>query len=345
MNRSLVRPFVSILGILLALLPAACGGAAPAAGTTASAGAVATPANPSGASPAARRALVLGGGGPTGRAFEIGILKGLRDAGVDLTKADLIVGTSAGAVLGAQIRADEPVDSLYSALLEAGDGPPSQPSDPGFDPAYFQQTVQMINGASAVTPALRIAVGRRALAAPKAMSEDAQLRFIAAALGGAIHEWPSRPLKIAAGDVTEGTIRFFDRTQGVPIERALMASTAVPGRVVPIAIGDRSYVDGFVGGPCPGGCWPNLDGADGYGIIVVVASGSGPQLTEQVEQMRAKGSWVILVSPDAESVAARGQDPFDLGHLKPAAEAGLRQVGAVSAAVRNVWSAGAPGAH
>jgi NTE family protein len=48
-------------------------------------------------------ALVLGAGGVTGIAWETGLLWGLLDAGLDLTRADLIVGTSAGSVVGAQI--------------------------------------------------------------------------------------------------------------------------------------------------------------------------------------------------------------------------------------------------
>jgi len=47
-----------------------------------------------------RAALVLGGGGITGIAWEIGVLTGLAEAGVDLTGADLVVGTSAGSVVG-----------------------------------------------------------------------------------------------------------------------------------------------------------------------------------------------------------------------------------------------------
>src|SRR5919199_1718799 len=47
------------------------------------------------------RALVLGGGGITGIAWELGLLAGLRRLGTDLGDADLIVGTSAGAYVGA----------------------------------------------------------------------------------------------------------------------------------------------------------------------------------------------------------------------------------------------------
>jgi NTE family protein len=281
--------------------------------------------------------LVLGGGGPTGRAYELGVLKGLRDAGVDLTNAELIVGTSAGAVLGTQIRAGMGLDGLYDALPEGPSAQATASNDPGFDLAYMQQTVQMINGATEVTPDLRIAVGKRAVAAPKAQSEDAHLRFISTDLGGVVHAWPVQPLRIAAGDLSDGTIRFFDRSQEVPIERTLAATTAVPGRVAPITIGDRSYMDGFVGGPCPGGCWPNLDGAAGYVVIVVVTTGSGPQMTSQIEQLRSQGTKVVVIAPDASAASARGQDPFDLRHARPAAAAGLQQARTVATEVSGAW--------
>ena len=49
------------------------------------------------------RALVLGGGGVTGVAWELGILAGLAGAGADLSDADLVVGTSAGSAVAAQL--------------------------------------------------------------------------------------------------------------------------------------------------------------------------------------------------------------------------------------------------
>ena len=67
------------------------------------------------------RALVLGGGGVTGIAWELGILKGLADAGVDLTSADLVIGTSAGSVVGAQITTGRTIDDLYKTQLEPAD--------------------------------------------------------------------------------------------------------------------------------------------------------------------------------------------------------------------------------
>src|SRR5579859_1503493 len=59
-------------------------------------------------------ALVLGGGGISGAAWEIGMIAGLHAAGVDLTTANAVIGTSAGAIVGAQILSGVPIDELYS---------------------------------------------------------------------------------------------------------------------------------------------------------------------------------------------------------------------------------------
>src|SRR5215218_11175718 len=69
-----------------------------------------------------RTALVLGGGGITGIAWEIGLLAGLADAGIDLSTADLVVGTSAGSVVGAQVACGAELPFLYDRQLE----PPAQ---------------------------------------------------------------------------------------------------------------------------------------------------------------------------------------------------------------------------
>jgi NTE family protein len=57
-------------------------------------------------------ALVLGGGGAAGNAWEIGIIAGLAEAGLDLTEAaDLVVGTSAGATQGSGVFRECPVSA------------------------------------------------------------------------------------------------------------------------------------------------------------------------------------------------------------------------------------------
>jgi hypothetical protein len=68
------------------------------------------------------KALVLGGGGVTGIAWELGILAGLAEDGVDLTDADVIVGTSAGSVVGAQLTSGIRSKSCTKRQLEPPTG-------------------------------------------------------------------------------------------------------------------------------------------------------------------------------------------------------------------------------
>ena len=340
MKTSGVRRFrLSLLALTLTL--AACAGSSPPSSPTASAPSVVVTTQSSAppVSGTAQRALVLGSGGPVGRAWEVGMLKALRDAGVDVSQADLVVGTSAGAIVGTQVRSGKTLDSLYNAqVATAANTPPPSASEPAFDATYAQQTQAPIRTATELTPALRMQVGQKALAAPKVISEDEWVKTITTSLGGDIHSWPDKPLKIAAGDVTDGTIRFFDRTQGVPIERAVAASSAPPGVTAPITIGDRRYMDGFVGGG-------NIDGAAGAGIILILTptgSGSpGPVLQAQIDRARSQGSQVLNISPDADSRAAMGTNNLDLSKQSPATQAGARQGGTVAHQVKAFWTSSA----
>src|SRR5690349_17975151 len=72
-----------------------------------------------------QRALVLAGAGAAGNAWELGLIAGLCDAGVDLTGADLVVGTSAGSTAAAQITGSTHPTELYAAVLAEVPRPPS----------------------------------------------------------------------------------------------------------------------------------------------------------------------------------------------------------------------------
>ncbi|MGB9036759.1 MAG: patatin-like phospholipase family protein, partial [Paeniglutamicibacter sp.] len=62
------------------------------------------------------RALVLGGGGSAGNAWLIGVIAGLLAAGLDVTDADVLIGTSAGATAAAQISGASPARLLADIL-------------------------------------------------------------------------------------------------------------------------------------------------------------------------------------------------------------------------------------
>jgi NTE family protein len=279
-----------------------------------------------------QRALVLGGGGMTARGWELGMLKGLQDAGLDVSRPDLLVGTSAGAVLGVQLQSGRMVEALHDALPNPAGSPPAPSGSPPFDPAYAEETRQMWTSAVADTAARRAEVGQRALAAPRVISEETHLQTFVNALADN-REWPTGLLTVPVVDVDDGTVRFLDRTSGVPIERALAAGTALPGRVAPIAIGDRRYMDGGVAGT-------NLDGAAGYGVVLAITPGVGPKTDQELATLHSQGSRVLVIAPDADSEAARGPDSGDLSRVRPAAEAGYRQAAAVVAEVRDLWAGG-----
>lgn len=67
-------------------------------------------------------ALVLGGGGPVGGGWMTGVLAGLCDAGVDPVRADVVIGTSAGAIFGSRLLAGESARELYERQLVAPTG-------------------------------------------------------------------------------------------------------------------------------------------------------------------------------------------------------------------------------
>jgi len=286
-----------------------------------------------------QRALVIAGGGPLGRAWEIGLLKGLKDAGIDLTQADMVVGTSIGGILGAQIRAGKALDSLYSASLAPAGSPAPASGPPPYDPAYAQQAIQPVaslTSAAELSPAVRIEVGKRALAAPRAISEDAQVKATASSLGD-IHDWPAQLLKLPAVDAADGSIRLFDKTQGVPLEQAVAATTANPASgKTPITIDGRRYMEGTLGGS-------HVEVAAGYAAIVALTPATllKPEIArQQVEAMRSKGEKIVALEPDAESLAAMGPDRFDLSRAKPAAEAGFNQAASLAPQVRSLWLGG-----
>src|SRR5580658_5525146 len=76
--------------------------------------------------PAGQRALVLHGGGSAGNAWEIGVIAGLLDAGLDVTEADLIIGTSAGSTAAAQITSATPAE-LLAAIVDPAPRPRTGP--------------------------------------------------------------------------------------------------------------------------------------------------------------------------------------------------------------------------
>jgi NTE family protein len=284
------------------------------------------------------KALVLGGGGTTGIAWETGLLLGLRDGGVDVTAAGLVVGTSAGSVVGAQITTGLDLEALYALQLQ-----PLEQTKEQVVPFDFAALMQVFTAGAGAADAqtARARVGAAALAV-KTVPEAARLEIIAARLP--VHEWPSKQrLAITAVDTQTGAWVLFDRNTGVSLTLAVAASCAVPGIYPPITIGEHRYMDGGVRSGT------NADIAKGAGRVLIVraetldASAMGaniPLLTfeEELAEIQQAGSQSLVITPDAASTAARGPNPLDASQRAVSVQAGREQGRSLAASVRQFWT-------
>jgi NTE family protein len=279
-------------------------------------------------------ALVLAGGGVTGIAWETGVLRGLLDEGVDLAgAADLVVGTSAGSTVGAQVLGDPDLDRLYRAQLDDAHGEITPELDFDLLITIFAE----VGAGKTLDQAACARVGALALA-HETVAEDVRRKVIEARLPS--HDWPAVPLRVVAVDAHSGELVVFDRASGVDLVDAVAASCAVPGLWPPVTIGDRRYIDGGVRSAA------NADLAGDDEVAVVLAPLTGPvatMLQADVDTLEAGGTTVVVVTADAAATEAMGPNPLDAGFRRPAAEHGRRQGRAAAEEVRSaIEQAGGP---
>ena len=260
-------------------------------------------------------ALVLAGGGVAGIAWELGFIDGLRGAGVALDNVDLVVGTSAGAAVGAQFTTGC-LDQAVAAQLD----PVSKEIavDVDLDACRAQVADLVAGAADAVEACARI--GRMALAA-ETVAEDVRRAVIEARLP--VHEWPDVPLRLAAVEATTGKLVAFDRYSGVELVDAVAASCAVPGIWPPTTIHGERYIDGGARS------LTNVDLAVGAGLVLVLVPGvlidpAQAQLDREIDALGPDVETVVIVADDA-SVAAIGPNPLDPARRRPALEAARAQ--------------------
>ncbi|MER6498108.1 patatin-like phospholipase family protein [Streptomyces sp. NPDC001455] len=276
-------------------------------------------------------ALVLGAGGVTGSAWETGILHGLAQAGADPTAAGLIIGSSAGAVVGAQVASGAlGLAELYELQL----------SDPRGMTGGRLGAAAFLRYAGAVLSARTPEAYGRKLAGIAARSRTgvtAEERRATIADRLPSSDWPERPLLITAVDAVSGELHAFDRSGGVPLVDAVTASCAVPA-VWPVATaGGRSWIDGGVHSPA------NAQLAEGYERVVIIApTASGNKVIasprSQADRLAARGARVEVITPDPAAKRAFGRNPLDPSRRAAAARAGLAQAAAHADAVAAVVS-------
>jgi NTE family protein len=283
------------------------------------------------------RALVLGGGGPVGLAWQSGLLAGFAQAGADLGRADFILGTSAGSLLGARLALGAVTADLAEALLAQ---PARPPGAAVHDLAPVLTLVESAQSGQRNPAEVRRELGALALGASVG-GEAAYLAMMTHAVGGPpTPAWPGRGYACTAVDAEDGGFQLWDRASGVDLAAAVASSCSVPGVYPPVSIQGRRYIDGGMRS------FTNADIAADYELVVVVAvlPAGAPaflirQLDEEVESLKAGGATVVAITPDPAAAEAIGPQLLDPGRTVAAVRAGLAQGASQAAVLRSVWSA------
>lgn len=272
-----------------------------------------------------KRALVLAGGGIAGIAWETGVLRGIADespaVGRLLAESDVLVGTSAGSAVAAQLTSGHTLDELFgrqvaesSAEIDSGVDVETitelfltalgEPYEDTLD--RTRQQMQRIGAVALATETVPAPV-RRDVIARRLLS----------------HEWPDSELRLTAIDVETGELTVFDRDSGVDLIDAVAASCAVPGAWPPVTIAGRHYMDGGVASSV------NLvAAADCATAVVLVPSGvdaPSPFGAGPAAEVSAFPGAAFAVFADADSLAAFGPNALDPGCRIPSALAGREQ--------------------
>jgi NTE family protein len=271
-----------------------------------------------------RIGLVLGAGGVVGMSYHAGVLHALDEvAGFDPSTADLIVGTSAGSVVGTLLRTGWTARDLWDRTLE----PQEQAAFVARHESPARRARRLVGSTyiatrSMVKVPLPRVPGFVARRFPAGVFTNTDLR---AQLCEVVpEEWPDDALWLVAVDVNTGQRVVLRRrgTTGATLQEAVLSSCAIPGVFPPVAVGRRLLVDGGAHSTT------HLDLAATWGCDLILgvvpmafdptsAPGAVRQLVRRVPARavarearfaRARGAQVLLVRPTAADLAVHGHD-------------------------------------
>jgi NTE family protein len=285
----------------------------------------------------------LGGGGPVGVGWESGLAVGLAEAGVALGAADLVVGTSAGSIVGARLALGldlaETVRAVGQPLpVEAGVG------------GTIADLMTSLAGAATRAQApeqMRTELGKLALDAHTVPEGDFTGAAVFAQLAG--RDWPAS-FSCTAIDTQTGALRVWDAAAGVPLDRAVASSCAVPMVFPPVTIDGARYMDGGMRTPL------NADLAAGHAAVIVVSclamvlpegisdpmfEAMAAQIETELAVLHNVGAAVEIIGPGAEflEVSGWGAELMNPARVAGAYEAGVRQAAAEADRLRALWTA------
>jgi NTE family protein len=297
---------------------------------------------------AKRLAVVLSGGGVAGMAWETGILKGiirslfvrfrmascgigLEDHDIDLTGADLFVGSSAGSVVAAQLATGCKLATLYAHQTRAFDANTEKMPPTSLWAFIWSMTKARLWPPFGTTHEARMArVGRDAMQAVSQRdqpTDDERMATILALLP--VREWPERKqLLVTAIDCETGKLVSWNKSSGVSLPLAVLSSRTIPVLLRPVIINHRPYMDGGIGSIA------NAHLAHGYERVVIVSTGRTSELNNEIAVLEASGSRVLLIVPDTASSVAMFPNPIDPRRRQSSALKGFAQAANGAASVR-----------
>lgn len=283
------------------------------------------------------RALVLGGGGPVGIAWETGLIAGLAESGADVSGADWILGTSAGSVAGALLATGRtPAAMLEAEFANAARAKEAQPAGPGSPPDLMPlMSVFARRPPQGDMPLdLMLELGQISLGG-QTVSEEVFLK----GFGPLADEqpWPER-YACTAIDTATGEFQLWSSETAAPLGRGVASSCSVPAIFPAITIEGRRYMDGGMRSGT------NADLARGHGKVVIVAVMPPafapmmlPRLEAEAAVIRAHGGEALLLVPDAACGEAFGPNLMDSSNREAIARAGFAQGQAEAARVEAFW--------
>jgi NTE family protein len=283
------------------------------------------------------RALVLGGGGAVGVGWQTGLVTGLREAGVDLAGAEAIVGTSAGALVGALLSSGRDVTGALTTLAALGQSIDRDALAAG-DEAFLRARRQARLDTDP-RQALRT-VGRAAQEA-SAPPEDVYLGMFGTLDGTA---WPAG-FRCTAIDTDTGDLVVWDQGSGVPLLHAVASSCSIPMLFPTVTIKGRHYMDGGILNPLNATAAPPADvllvlscqplGSQGAGVDSALAASAATPDAELAQLRETRR--LVAVEPDFSDTGApaNGMDP---NSAIQALRIGKRQAEREAAAIQAAWN-------
>jgi NTE family protein len=295
------------------------------------------------------RALVLAGAGAAGNAWQIGLIAGLAEHGVDLTSADLVIGTSAGSTAAAMITSGTRPAELYAATQ--AEIPPQRPQPaptdrrqaagkqrPPMSAAEYMAWSDEIIAASADAADWRRRISA-AILELDAVDDETSRRWhdiVAARLPS--QEWPQQRMLITAVEARTAQPVVFDRDSGIQLADAVAASTS-NGTAGAYHLGDARYINGAYRRSS------NADLAAGCDRVLVLDPFSGRSrtpvdwgmdLATHVAELRAAGT-VETVFPDAGAGEVFDANAADPSRRPQAARGGYEQGRALAESLHEFW--------